>query len=100
MDVGPVSSPTRIPLDDLRECIARSLAAATKSYELPGVAQRLGLSTGTGEEAHRSKRLYVRARIAGFTQSQLLKLADAILLEFDCRDLAEIVSEMTAYAVH
>jgi hypothetical protein len=95
-----VSRPPRIPLDDLRESIARSLAGAVKSYELPGVAERLGLTPGTTEDANQSKRLYVRARIRDFNKAQLLRLADTILLEYECRELADLVSEMTAHAVH
>jgi hypothetical protein len=32
---------SKVPLDELRESIACTLAGATKSYELPAIAQRL-----------------------------------------------------------
>ena len=99
---GMSTSATRpkVPLDDLRESIACALAGATKSYELPAIAERLGLATGTGSEAHSSKRLYVRSRLLKFNEGELLKLAQAVLQEFSSDALADLVSEITTHPVH
>lgn len=84
----------RVPLDDLRETIARALTAP-KSYELPHIVERLGLAPGTAQEAHASKRVYVKNRILHFDETALLKLAEAVLKEFRNDPLADLVSEMT-----
>jgi len=84
----------RVPLDDLRESIARALSAP-KAYELPAIAERLGLAPGTEQEAFSSKRLYVRSRIRDFDKARLLQLAHEVLKEFRNDPLADLVSEIT-----
>ena len=59
---------------DLIELIAATLHSV-KAYDLPAECKRLGLATGTGSEAHSSKRVYVRSRIQGLNNDQLLQLA-------------------------
>lgn len=59
---------------DLIELIAATLHSV-KAYDLPAECERLGLATGTGSEAHSSKRVYVRSRIQGLNNDQLLQLA-------------------------
>ena len=89
-----------VPLESLREEIAEGLWAQVSSGDLPGVCLRLGLADGTREEAHGSKRKYVRVRIAATTGPELLDLARAILQDFDIPGLADLVSEMTTHAEH
>lgn len=83
-----------IPLDHLREAIAQALATP-KAYALPGIAERLGLTPGTEQEAFASKRMYVKKRIGNFDATKLLKLAQAVLTEFPNDSLGDLVSEMT-----
>jgi hypothetical protein len=92
--------PRTVPLETLREAIADGLWAKTSSYELPGVCTRLGLGDGTHEEAHGSKRKYVRARVATKTGTELLDLTRAILEDFDIPSVGDLLSEMTTHAQH
>ena len=62
----------------LREAIAEALYPI-RSYDLPEVCQSFGLAEGDGEEAHYSKRGYVRSRISDYTQDQLLELGTRIV---------------------
>lgn len=48
---------------------------SVKAYDLPAECERLGLAAGTGNEAHSSKRIYVRSRLQGLDNDQLLQLA-------------------------
>lgn len=59
---------------ELIELIAATLHSV-KAYDLPAECERLGLATGTGSEAHSSKRVYVRSRLQGLNNDQLLQLA-------------------------
>ena len=59
---------------DLIELIAATLHSV-KAYDLPAECERLGLAAGTGSEAHSSKRGYVRSRLQGLSNDQLLLLA-------------------------
>ena len=89
-----------VPLETLRDAIAEGLWAQVSSPDLPGVCLRLGLPDGTREEAHSSKRKYVRVRIAAKTGAELLDLARAVLQDFAIPDLADLVGEMTTHAEH
>lgn len=89
-----------VPLESLREAIAEGLWSVTSSDELPGVGLRLGLADGTRDEAHLSKRKYVRTRIASKNGPELLDLARAILRDFAIAPLEDLVSEMTTHAEH
>lgn len=90
----------RIPLDNLRECIANALAAHVKSYNIPGVCTGLGLKPGESDEAHSSKRLYVKNRLVGLKEQELLQIAANVLKEVDDTALVDMVSEMTVHAEH
>ena len=59
---------------ELIELIADTLHSV-KAYDLPAECERLGLTPGTGNEAHSSKRVYVRSRLQGLSNDQLLQLA-------------------------
>ncbi|RQR56379.1 hypothetical protein DIE21_01685 [Burkholderia sp. Bp9140] len=92
-----------VPLDTLREHIARAVAAA-KAYEIPDACVRLGIQQAVEEsdaqEAFNSKRLYVRHRILTLGEQALLDLAMRVLREYPSEDLADTVSEMTVHAEH
>ncbi|NEA23127.1 hypothetical protein [Actinomadura bangladeshensis] len=62
----------------LRESIADALHPV-RSYDLPEVCRSLGLADGDGEEAHNSKRGYVRSRISHYTQDQLRELGGRVV---------------------
>ncbi|MFM0509274.1 AbiJ-related protein [Paraburkholderia sp. RL17-373-BIF-A] len=92
-----------VPLDTLRGHIAQAVAVA-KSYELPDVCVRLGIQSVVkpedAQEAHASKRLYVRRRILSLDESALLELAEKVLREYPSEDLADSYSEMAVHAEH
>lgn len=98
-------SPTTlvIPLDTLREQIARAVAQV-KADEVPAACLRLGIQPAVeaddAQEAFRSKRLYVRRRILTWNEADLLALAARVLREYASGDLADTVSEMTLHAEH
>jgi hypothetical protein len=89
-----------IPLDDLRDRISEALAAHVKSYNIPGACTGLGLESGESDEAHRSKRIYVKNRLLGLKKPELLQIAANVLKEFNDTALADLVSEMTVHAKH
>jgi len=93
----------KIVLESLREKIALAVATA-KAYNVPAMCVRLGLQKIVGEsdeqEAHRSKRMYVKARLIEKTESELLVIAQSVLCEFNDEDLADSLSEMTVHAEH
>jgi very-short-patch-repair endonuclease len=62
----------------LREAIADALYPV-RSYDLPEVCQSFGLAQGEGQEAFASKRGYVRSRISGYNQDQLLELGTRVV---------------------
>ncbi|WP_111167314.1 hypothetical protein [Spongiactinospora gelatinilytica] len=64
----------------LREAIADALHPV-RSYDLPQVCRAFGLDDGEGEEAHYSKRAYVRSRISHYTQDQLHELGVQVVEE-------------------
>jgi hypothetical protein len=74
-----------VPLDTLREQIARAVATA-KAYDVPAACVRLGIQAAAAEadaqEAFGSKRLYVRRRILDWSESDLLGLAARVLREY------------------
>lgn len=100
---GVQVTPVLIPLDTLREQIAQAVASA-KSYDLPGVCLRLGIQQSVDEndaqEAHSSKRLYVRGRILSWNEAELLALASRVLREYASEDLADTLSELTLHSEH
>lgn len=92
-----------VPTETLREQIAHALAV-TKAYELPGVCVRLGIQPSVepddGQEAHASKRAYIRRRILVMNEPALLDLAEKVLREFSSEDLADTFSEMALHGEH
>jgi len=83
------------PLYSLRDCISGILAAHVKSYNLPEVCVKLELEQGEAEEAHCSKRIYVKNRLLNLNEAALLRVASDVLKEFDDSVLADMVGEMT-----
>jgi very-short-patch-repair endonuclease len=100
---GSPAAPALVPLDALREQIARAVAAA-KAYDVPAACVRLGIqpnvAEGDAQEAFGSKRLYVRRRILDWKESDLLDLASRVLREYPSDELADTMSEMTFHAEH
>lgn len=90
----------RISLEALRDRISEALATHVKSYNIPIFCVGLGLGTGESDEAHRSKRLYVKNRLSGLKEPELLRIAADVLKEIDDAALADMVSEMTVHAEH
>ena len=78
---------------DLRQQIAETIAEE-KAYDVPALCVRLGLETGTGEEAYRSKYNYARQRLAGLAAPALLPIARALLAESGSYLLAELVAKI------
>lgn len=90
----------RISLEALRDRISEALATHVKSYNIPNFCVGLGLETGESDEAHRSKRLYVKNRLSGLKESVLLRIAADVLKEIDDAALADMVNEMTVHVEH
>lgn len=90
----------RIPLETLRDRISEAVAAHVKSYNIPSFCVALGLEPGESDEAHRSKRLYVKNRLSDLKEPGLLRISADVLKEIDDAALADIVSEMTVHAEH
>jgi hypothetical protein len=90
----------RVPLDTLRDRISEALAITVKAYDLPGVCVRLGLKDGSGDDAFRSKRIYVKSRLLPLTEPDLVRIAQGVLKEFDAPELADVLSEITTHAEH
>lgn len=100
---GSTITPPLVPLETLREQIARAVAAA-KAYDVPAACVRLGIQAGVEasdeQEAFGSKRIYVRRRILAWSESDLLDLAARVQREYPSDELADTVSEMTLHAEH
>jgi hypothetical protein len=88
-----------VPLETLRDVIADALWEVNAN-DLPAACERLGLRAGDVAEAFKSKRKYVRLRIAKQQGDELLALARQILVEFDRPALADFLSEITTHAKH
>lgn len=84
--------------EQIRTCIAEALAAAVKAYDLPAAATRLGLADGSDEEAFSSKRRYVLKRIGDLKDVELMKLAQAVIDEFEAPALMDLLSELTTHS--
>jgi hypothetical protein len=65
----------------LRDEIAEALHQV-KSYDLPAVCVSFGLPGGDGDEAHLSKRAYVRSRILDYTPDQLCHLGARVVEQY------------------
>src|ERR1035437_546800 len=90
-----------IPLDTLRDYISEAIAANVKAYNVRSACVRVGIQESVGEsdasEAFGSKRIYVKNRLLSRTQVDLLRIAEAVLLEYASDDLSDTVSEMTRH---
>lgn len=86
------------PLETLRDAIADALWGAVGAGELPATCVRLGLHEGTTEEAFKSKRKYVRARLVNHKGPELLALSKALLEEYEAPSLEDFISELTTHA--
>lgn len=90
-----------VPLDTLRDHIAEAVAGNVKAYNVPTACMRLGIQASVEEsdasEAFGSKRIYVKSRLLSLSQSDLLRIAEAVLLEYASEDLSDTVSEMTRH---
>ncbi|MEA5550526.1 hypothetical protein VB713_05955 [Anabaena cylindrica UHCC 0172] len=83
---------TKPPLNKLRAAIADALAEE-KSYNLPKVCEEFGLSPGTDEEAHSSKRVYVNKRLIGKSDEFLINLAQRVLKDYSSEELRNILTQ-------
>jgi hypothetical protein len=93
-----------IPLDNLREHIAKTIWAKVSAPNVPSVCQALGIQENVQEDdasdAFRSKRGYVRKHLLKKDKAALLQIAGNVLTEFDSEELEETLSEMTTQAEH
>ncbi|MDA0639803.1 hypothetical protein [Nonomuraea ferruginea] len=64
----------------LREAVADALHPV-RAYDLPAICRAFGLEDGDGDDAHYSKRGYVRARISDYNQDQLCELGARVVEE-------------------
>lgn len=78
--------------ETLRDAIAGALHQV-KAHHLPAACEKLGLASGTGDEAFASKFRYVKTRIKAFNESALLDLARRVLEEHDDAKLQDLLSE-------
>jgi hypothetical protein len=88
------------PLETWRSAIADALWANTSATSLPTVCVGLGLANGDVDEALASKRKYVRTRIQLYKGPELIKLAEAVLEEFDAPGLQDLLSEVNFHSTH
>lgn len=87
-----------VTIVELREAIAEALAEE-KSYNLPAICTALELEPGTVEEAHSSKRSYVRNRIITENLSDLVDLGEKLLERYpNAEDLSNMVCLFKAQA--
>lgn len=90
----------RLPLETIRDAIADALWGAVRAQDLPVACVRLGLSDGTTDDAFRSKRTYVRARLRAHDGPALLGIAAKVLKEYQAPALKDLVSELTTHSQH
>lgn len=81
-----------MPTDsEIRDLIASALAEGEKSYTLPGACERLGLASGHEDEAFRSKRTYVKKRLARISPEDLIPFAETVVAQYRDFHLEEAV---------
>ena len=78
---------------DLREELS-SVIASYKSYDVPSICTRIGLSGGTEQEAFQSKFKYARKRVVGLPLGQLLECAKQIHSEEGSFALGECIAKI------
>ena len=89
----------KLTIVELREEISEVLAINEKSYHLPEICVALGLKEGTIEEAHSSKRSYVRNRIVAKGLSELINFSELLLERYsNAEDLASMVQLFSTQA--
>lgn len=91
-DVGGAGTTTI----QLREAIADALHPV-RSYDLPEVCRALGLADGDIDEAHASKRGYVRGRILEYTQDHLVELGTRVVEQHYLPELWGLLQVFGAY---
>jgi hypothetical protein len=76
----------------MREAMASSIAREVKSYNVAAFCEGLGLAPqGPDEDPHRSKAMYVLARLQDRKLPDLLEVARAVLAEWDDDHLQALV---------
>lgn len=98
---APTTRTTPIPLGTLREQISQAISGSVKALDVPAACVRLGIREKVEEtdaqETFGSKRICVRTRILPWHEQELLALATAVRREYASEDLADTISEMTAF---
>ena len=90
------SPPPAIPgrtIVALRAAIADQIAK-TKSYDVPGLCNRLGLAPGKGDDAHKGKYRYASQRLAEVDPVPLVAIARTLLAEAENYELEELVGKI------
>ena len=76
----------------VRDGIAESIWANVKSYDVEAWCVSLGLAPAAdGEDPFRSKRTYLKSRLAGLDMTRLVALAQRLLEEWDDEALQALV---------
>lgn len=82
--------------DELSREIAEVIANEVKSYNVPSICVRFAIQETVDEadsqEAHSSKRSYVKARLSGFSPSQLLTIAAEVREVYSSPGIDDILS--------
>lgn len=82
--------------EELRLEIAEVIANEVKAYNVPETCVRFAIqevvNEGDANEAHSSKRSYVKARLSGFNPAQLLNIAAEVSQEFNSPGIDDILS--------
>lgn len=79
--------------EKIRRSVAEVLAIHVKAHGLPATCVSLGLRDGTGDEAFRSKRTYVRDRVQGLPPEELLAVAQRVAERFEDASLEALLDE-------
>jgi len=90
MKVKETTTLAEINRSTLIDKIADTLHSV-RSHQLPSVCERLGLESGTSEEAFSSKRSYVKNRIKAFDNKELLQFARKVNREYSGFMLSEFL---------
>jgi len=83
-------------LKTLRRLTASTIARE-KWYNVPAVCRRYGLSDGTGEEAQRSKFVYVSNRLKELRSHKVLETAHAVQVDMPSHALGEALANIQKY---
>jgi hypothetical protein len=85
-----------ISLHDLRTRVAE-VVASHKAYDVPAICTRLGLSSGTEDEAMRSKLRYVNSRLLSIPTGCLVAVAQDLQQQERDFWLAELIAKVTEH---